>query len=237
MSQRVSVRNIRNTFESAITSALNLYASVEPFVRRDFESITTNPLHPSQARRVVSLAFLAIMGSWEEFIEATFIRYLCGAPSTMRSRPQLRFGPARTVADAYAVVAGRPGFDPQRQHLNWSVTETLNRASVFFGSVNPFSDALLPRRRALEDAIVIRNRVAHSSQKARSAFRDVAARLRRKTLARAFTVGDLLLEHVPPACACDYVNETLFEAYLYTLRCAADEIGGLPSFNRISQDK
>jgi hypothetical protein len=233
MAQRVSIRNIRNTFEFAIGSAADLYASVEPFVRRDFESITTNPLHPSQARRVVALAFLAIVASWEEFIEGVFVRYLCGAQSMMRRRPQLKFGPAATLKDAYSIVAGRPSFDPLRHHMNWSVEETLSRASLFFGSNNPFRDALMPRKRALEDAAIIRNRVAHSSQKARSSFRDVAARLRRRKLPRAYSVGDLLLERVPPACVCDYNGEALFEAYLHTLRCAADEIGGLPSHDRI----
>ncbi len=221
------------TRSSSRSGQLQTSTSVEPFVRRDFESMTTNPLHSSQARRIVALAFLAIVASWEEFIEGVFVRYLCGARSMMRRRPQLKFGPAAALKDAYAVVAGRHSFDPLRHHMTWSVDDTLSRASLFFGTNNLFCDALMPRKRALEDAAIIRNRVAHSSQKARSSFRDVAARLRRRKLPRAYTVGDLLLECVSPACACDYNGEALFEAYLYALRSAADEIGGLPSHDRI----
>ena len=98
MPQHVSIRNIRNTFEFALGSALDLYSAMEPFVKRNFDSITGNPLHSSQARRVVSLAFLAMVASWEEFIEGTFVRYVCGARSLMRRRPQLKFGPAASLA-------------------------------------------------------------------------------------------------------------------------------------------
>ncbi len=236
MGQPVSIRNIRNTFEVAIGSAISLYESMEPFVRRDFDSITTNPVHPSQARRIVALAFLAVVASWEEFIEGTFVRYLCGAQSMARRRPLLKFGPASTLKDAYGIVSGRSNFDPLRHYLSWSVEDTLNRASLFFVAGRPFREAMTSRKRAFEDASIIRNRVAHSSQKARAAFRVVALRLRSSKLPRAFSVGDLLLECVPPACECDYAGETLFEAYLYALRCAADEIGGLPSFDRIPRD-
>lgn len=233
MPQHVSIRNSRNTFEFALGSAVDLCAAVEPFVGRAFKSRTVRQLHSSQARRVVSLAFLAMIASWEEFLEGTFVRYVCGARSMMRRRPPLKFGPAATLEDAYAVVSGQQKFDPSRRYLNWSAEDTLRRASLFFVSGSPFSDALLPRKVALEDANVIRNRVAHSSQKARGAFREVAARLLGAKLPRAFAVGDLLLERVPPACKCDYSGGTLFEAYAYELRCAADEIGGLPSFDRI----
>ncbi len=236
MAQGVSLRHIRNAFEEAIGSALNLYASVEPFVARNFEAIATNPLHPSQARRIVSLGFLAIVASWEEFIEGTFVRYLCGATSTGHRRPQLKFGPASKLDDAFSVLAGRVGFNPIRHYLSWTVDDTLKRSSLFFGTGDPFSGPLIARKLALEDAATIRNRVAHSSQKARAAFRVVARRLRRSQLPRAYSVGDLLLEQVPPACPEDYQNETLFEAYLYTLRCAADEIAGLPSADRIPRE-
>src|SRR5258706_15419694 len=114
MEQGVSLRHIRNAYEEAIGSALNLYASVEPFVARYFEGIAPNPLHPSPARRIVSLGFLAIVASWEEFIEGTFVRYLCGASSTGQRRPQLRFGPPWELDAGFSVLAGRVGFNPIR---------------------------------------------------------------------------------------------------------------------------
>lgn len=164
-----------------------------------------------------------------EFIEATFVPYLCGATSTMHRRPHLKFGPASKLDDAFSFLSGRSDFNPIRNYLSWTVDDTLNRSSLFFGAGDPFSGPLKARKLALEDAVIIRNRVAHSSQKARAAFRVVGRRLRHSQLQRTYSVGDLLLERVPPACAKDYQNETLFEAYLYTLRFTVDEIAGLPS--------
>ncbi|HYK04563.1 MAG TPA: hypothetical protein VE974_22615 [Thermoanaerobaculia bacterium] len=232
MAQPVSLRGVRNAFEIAVGSAANLYAAVDPFVARTYDGIATNPLHPSQARRIVALAFLALVAAWEEFVEASFVRYLAGGHSTLRRRPQLKFGPASRLDDAYAVIAGRPNFDPVRHHLNWGVEDTINRALIFFGSGDPFQRPLTVRKQALQDAAIIRNRVAHSSQKARAAFSVVARRLRGGKLPRAYSVGDLLLERVAPAWAENYEKETLFVAYLYVFVTAADEVAGLPSADR-----
>lgn len=193
-----SLKSISKSFHQSLDSAVNLYAAVHVFCAWTYEGVNENALHPAQARRVVALSFLAAVASWEEFVEASFVRYLAGATSGSGKRPHLRFGPAASIDDAYAVISGKPGFDPDRSFLSWSVEDTLRRSSLFFGAGDPFKRVLLPAKEALEDAVVIRNRVAHASQKSRSAFGRIARKLRGSNLRQGFSVGDLLLENKTP---------------------------------------
>ncbi|MEK6373164.1 MAG: hypothetical protein AABO58_10750 [Acidobacteriota bacterium] len=152
------------------------------------------------------------------------MRYLAGAKSQYAEVPKLRFGPATSIKDAYAVIAGKPGFDPEKHYLNWTVEDTLRRAELFFTKANPYAKQLGPVKTALDDAAVIRNRVAHTSRKSRTAFTEVARRLRRRKLRQGYSVGDLLLENVAPSGVKPRSANDLFEAYIELFRDVALEL-------------
>jgi hypothetical protein len=67
----------RATLISAVKSAQGLVAASgalstpNPHVKRR--------LHPKHFRRIVELAFMSMVSSWEDFVEAVFVRYLAGA--------------------------------------------------------------------------------------------------------------------------------------------------------------
>jgi len=224
MARVPSLSSVSRALMYSLGSAANLYASVEDFCAWTYDGMTSNALHPAQARRVVALSFLAAVASWEEFIEASFVRYLAGAASASGRRPHLKFGPAASIDDAYAVISGKPGFDPARNYLSWTVDDTLRRASLFFGGGDPFNRSLSPVKEALDDAAIIRNRVAHASQKSRSAFRGVATKIRGSKLRQGYSVGDLLLESARPVGVPDAPGAVLFERYINFFASLATDI-------------
>jgi hypothetical protein len=214
-------------FSGSLHSAENLYVAVEGFCKWTYKGVNLEALHPAQARRVVALCFLAAVGSWEQFVEACFVRYLAGAKSASGKHPHLRFGPAASLKYAYAVISGKPGFDPEKNYLSWTVEDTLKRSSLFFGVGDPFKRAIQPAQEALDDAAIIRNRVAHASQKSRIAFRTVARKLRHGQLRQGYSVGDLLLEeNAKPAKVSSQPDGVLFDRYITLFRDLAFNIAG-----------
>ena len=199
MPRQPSLRSVKATFRQVIDSSVNLFGTVEGLCKRDFDGIEDNPLHFVQARRVVGLAFLGTVAAWEDFLEASFVRYLAGAASPSGYRPAPRAGYAQSIQHAYSLVSGKRGFDPVSQFLSWStISDVLARADLFFSHGVPFRPALSSAQQRLSDATRIRNRVAHSSLKARAEFKAVAlqhlGRPAKGVLPRAFSPGDLLLE-------------------------------------------
>src|SRR5690349_3765507 len=94
------VGHVRDAFLSNSVSARDLVLAV-----RDLAAIRRVPgqagLHPEQARRVVELAFLGLIASWEEFLEQSFVRYLAGAASDNGYRPKLRLGKSSDITHSY----------------------------------------------------------------------------------------------------------------------------------------
>jgi hypothetical protein len=190
---------VKTSFAASVSSAVNLYAAVTPYVKYTPKGFDENPLHPKQARRVVGLAFLSLVAAWEDFVQAVFIRYMAGVPSPGGYRPDLRLGPCGTLRHAAEILTGRPGFDLANRYLSWTKwSEVTSLASLHFVKGRPFSNINTDLVQALNDGHVIRNRVAHSSRKAREDFLEVARRFlglagSAKT-AQGYDVGTLLLE-------------------------------------------
>ena len=196
MAKKPALKTARSSFLASIDSAENLFAAASPFIRKTYAGLTQNALHPEQARRVVALAFLAAVSAWEEFVEFSFTRYLAGAKSLNGSQPVPRAGFSASVRHSYELLAGVSAFNPDRQYLNWGVSETLKRAHLYFAGGQPYSGVLGSQQQRLSDAFIIRHRVAHSSRKARSDFRKVAIQLvapGASKLRQGYSVGELLI--------------------------------------------
>ncbi len=194
-----SLRTVKSAFGQSVFSAANLYNAVTPYVEHGYKGITENPLHPRQARRVVGLAFLSLVAAWEDLVQALFVRYMADASSPGGYRPTLRLGPCTTLRHAAEVLTGRPGFDLESRYLSWTKwSEVTSLASLHFVKGRPFSNVNADLVQALNDAHIIRNRVAHSSRKVRQDFLEVARRFlglaaSAKTV-QGYDVGTLLLE-------------------------------------------
>lgn len=192
-----AVDHLLDRFIAASRSARDLVQKVSTL--SSVNPNTPQPrLHPEQARRVVELAFLGLVSSWDEFLEQTFVRYLAGAKTSSKYAPRLRIGNTNGIHHAYHVITGKPDFDPSRSYSKFHDPRwVIDTAKIYFELGAPYATALHPSLAVLNHAIKLRNRVAHNSSKARADFK-MSAREHLglgtdAPLAQGYSVGDLLV--------------------------------------------
>ena len=200
MGRGAKIDPTKRDFRRSLVSAFNLSAAVDPFLRRNLDNMIYEDLHFEQARKILGLAFLGVTAAWEEFLDGCFIRYLVGAKSPNGFSPSLLLGPCHSMQHAYQLLGGAD-FNPESRYLDWTdPSSIIKKARVFFRNGRPF-DCLEGSEQLLKDAVRIRNRVAHQSDKARNDFYDAALRIlgRRSRkqggrLRQGYSVGQLLTE-------------------------------------------
>lgn len=194
------VDHVREAFLGQTNSARSLVKSVVTL--SGINPNTACPrLHVEHSRRVVELAFLGLVSAWEEFLEQVFVRYMCAARADSGYIPNLRMGRASDLGHAYQVLSGDPKYNPARHYSRFSDPKwVISSAKLYFDQGSPFSPRMQSRIEILQNAVKLRNRVAHLSQKVRTEF-IASAKLHLgkqcdKPLPQGFRVGDLLL--IPP---------------------------------------
>jgi len=226
MARPPKVDHLREKLMKAIVSAEKLYDAVHQ-VSGINPAIARPTLHAQHVRRVVELAFMGVVESWEEFLELTLVRYVAGARCRNGYAPSLRLDKADSLAHAYKLVTGNPQFDPARGFIaRRSAQSTMDIARVFFRGGHPYVSALDSMKDRLKDANWLRNRVAHSSEKCRTDFQKAARRLRNRSgLRQGYGVGHLLEEnpvaHFGPGTQ---ASLTIFHAYMAMYRRLATQI-------------
>ncbi len=190
------VGHIRDIFLAASKSAKDLVSAVS-----DLSSIHPNAagpkLHPEHCRRVVELAFLGLVSAWEEFLEQSFVRYLAGAKADNDYMPALRLGKATGIEHAYHLISGDPEYDPTRNYSKFGEPKwVIAIAKNYMELGAPYATKLHPNLQVLQEAVRLRNRVAHNSGKSREDFkRSARAHLglpENAPLIQGYGVGDLL---------------------------------------------
>lgn len=186
---------LREAFLQNADSARSLVDKV--VILSGINSGTRRSLNPSHARRVVELAFLGLVASWDEFLEQTFVRYMAGAISNSGYQPILRLGKASNIRHAYQVLSGKVSYNPNLHYSKFGQPGwVIDSAKLYFDNGDPFTSCMHPQLHKLEHAVVLRNRVAHTSQKAKNDFKTSAKQylgLRsNQPLRQGFSVGDLL---------------------------------------------
>lgn len=195
MSNKPALISTRAVFDSRLSSALNLYSYAETTANGTWESIVGwEPLHPRQAQKIVALCFMDIVIGWEDFIESCFIRYLAGATSPNGYKPTLRCSCAKSIVHAYQLASGKPEFKIGSNYLQWqNHKDVIATANVFFEKGEPFSKLTQLQRERLLDAIKIRNRVAHASEKCKKDF-GVVSRQHVQKVHQGYSAGQLLID-------------------------------------------
>jgi hypothetical protein len=153
------------------------------------------------------VALLRIHMAWEAFLESVFVRYMCGARSATGFAPVLLSPPKPTTTAAMADLLGKSSF------LNWSPSNTVSRASVYFVRGEPFNTTLSAVTRTLKEISVIRNCFAHRSDFATLEFRSVVLSAF-GYLPRGISPGRFLLTISPSPSAGD---QKFLEFYANTL--------------------
>lgn len=223
------VDHIREEFLSQITAARNLNAAVRPLMA--VHPNAARKLHPKHVYRIVELAFMGVCAAWESFLESAMVRYLANAQTNSHFRPPLRVGHCQSIPHAYELLSGRPGYDPEVQYMSWTSPQAAIRlAEVFFTHGAPFKNPITRENDKLKQAVKLRNRVAHASDKCKKDFREATNCIKQRpaatSLGKGYRVGELLSETAGVffGAGIPALNITVFEAYMRVYEQLATEI-------------
>jgi hypothetical protein len=211
------VDHIREDFLEQIDAARRLVDAVVPLERIN----GAGGLHPKHVYRSVELAFMGVCASWEDFLEATMVRYLANAQTDSGRRPTLRLGSSQDIAHSYQLLSGKPDYDPEDDYMAWTNPIAVTKlAKVFFTAGHPYAVPLTAANDPLKQAVRIRNRIAHGSELCKAQYHKAANTIRRlpedEPLGQGHRAGALLRETAGPffGAAIPAANITVFEAYM-----------------------
>jgi len=173
---------VRREFAFEIRKAIGVVVSLN-------EGISLGKLPKGLAEfsdEIVEAAFLKYFKAWETFIEHAFVLYMTGKTAP-KGRAPIRYcsPPSREFALQWLL--------PERgTYTEWIVLDDLKkRSQKFFKDGRPIYDALASSGAVLQEAAVIRNAVAHPSEKALKSFQNVV-RQKLTVLPPRLTVGSYL---------------------------------------------
>ncbi len=199
MGRPPALNDVRASFDESIESALNLFNLLKPTALLEPNENGPGGMKSYQARKLMGLAFLQMVVTWEDLVEAVLIRYVAGANAPNGYAPALLNAPPASLLSAYRIVANDPNYNRDVDYLSWTrFGGFIKRAKDFFVNGEPFNHLTSGDRDRLRVATDIRNRVAHSSTKCIEQFKEVARQhlgLPAKTgkLDRGYSVGKLLV--------------------------------------------
>ena len=126
-----------------------------PEVARDFGRTKVEAFY--------ELAFLRIFMLWEDFLEQSFLRYLCGFAS--RTGPPALIGPKfRRIEDAEkSVLSNRP-------YVSWASPSAVSKRSQAYMSKGLHEQIFNSNLARLEAFAFVRHRIAHSSKHSSNQF-------------------------------------------------------------------
>jgi hypothetical protein len=164
MARRIPALELK--FASAVDEALQLSEVAERIrALAPPRSLVRRELRTRRLEALYETSFLRSFLLWEDLLEQSFLRYLCGYESSIGAAP-LRTAKFSRLSDAETAVLGT------RDYVSWANPDTvISRARHYMnGSVHEtVINSDLSRLRAFT---AIRNRIAHSSHYARQQFDD-----------------------------------------------------------------
>lgn len=152
---------------SRITDAVAL-AAVGEVARAEATptSLTRRGLYPARLEALYEMAYLRIFVGWEAYLEAAFLRYLCGYSSARWGQAVLLPGStfAATLAKAEASVLSGQSF------VLWHSPNTVVLRSQKFFRSSMIEDTVASSRAQLQHLAAVRHRITHSQDDARRNF-------------------------------------------------------------------
>lgn len=129
-------------------------------------------LHPARIESAYEMAFLRIFIAWEDVLEQSFIRYLCGYKSVTGTQ-----APATGVTFTGTVSAAESQLYAGSSYLLWhNPQHVINRSRKFFS--NGLHEHICQSNFArLTDLASVRHRVAHGQDDSKSKFDAATMRL------------------------------------------------------------
>lgn len=177
---RLSIARPFRELQQSLASHQGLLAATRPSVRF------------FRLEQVAELCLVRLELSWEAFLEETFARFLCGAPSLSGVSP-IRFATPRNLEHARDLMIG---LERVRRYSDWTDPQTvIDRADLLFKDGAPFVSPIRAAFRDLNDMKTMRNCIAHRSDFARAQFQKVV--LGRYGVAHNWHPGRFLLRLSP----------------------------------------
>jgi len=170
--------NAKAQFLLSLETAVRIYGPAREMCRFTYESFGENTYQPNVAAKVVGLAFLSAVAAWEDFVADVYLGYLCGYPAPNGYKPRLRAGPAQHKTHALTLAAGEANEREAERKLRWNSFKWIQGlAAVHFAPANVFDSTKSKDAAWLDLAQIVRNRVAHNSEKAKRQYKAALNRL------------------------------------------------------------
>lgn len=220
---------------ASLETALRIYGPAREMCKFDGESFEETTYQPNVAAKIIGLAFLSAVAAWEDFVANVYLGYLSGYPAPNGMLPELRAGRATDKSHALLLAAGESNAKEAERRMRWSSFRWVQSLSqVHYKHGNPFQLISDSDIQWLDLAVIIRNRVAHNSDKAKKQFKDSFNKLignpKDAPLPNGFSPGWLLtaiLESHPRLMVLyseDHYWGDLFEGYISLWIHIADRI-------------
>ena len=204
------IQFIRPVLENRVNSCLYLARIADTLHHR--QGGRFKPISQRQMLIILELAFLQLFLAWEDFLEHSFVRYICGAKTASGYAPS-RYVRPPTMRDAQNMIC-----QPRRPYADWTdVEDVIRLANVYFKNGEPYESGLRPLLVDLRHMTVIRNSIAHRSEQSHLQLEDITRGLV-GYVPRALTAGVLLKRTVPGE------PHTFLEKYCEVVRTAAQRI-------------
>ena len=224
----------KSAFHNSLNTACRIYRPARQMCCFTYESFESE-YQPNVAAKVVGLAFLSAVAAWEDFLEEVYLGYLCAYPAPNGYKPQLRAGPAQNKSHAIALAAGESNEREAERKLRWSSFKWVQAlASIHFTQSNLFSKVSTEDVIWLDLAQIIRNRVAHNSERAKVQIKSALNRLMNdksdSPLPPGFSPGKFLIyltnadKQLRPLMQNDHHWPDVFEGYISLWTRLANEL-------------
>jgi hypothetical protein len=158
-------------FAKEVDGSISLVQRAELFHLQD-SSNSFRMIHHTQVEYIYELAFLRIFIAWESFLEASFLRYLCGMHSRTNGPAVLVGGVPyyKSLQDAEAAMLTYP----YTNYVLWGSSHHALKVATKHLVNSPHEVIISSARTRLENYCAIRNRIAHGQKDACAKF-DLAA--------------------------------------------------------------
>lgn len=158
---------------------------------------TRTPTYPGLAAHLTvprlellyEVAYLKVFIGWEQFLEESFLRYLCGFSNSI-GNVNLTVPKCATLTDARNLVVGG------RQYVPWAdPARVISRARGYFA--NSLHEQVIASDQArIESFWRVRNQIAHGTDSTRALFNSATMHLAGKRY-RGCSAGAFLRDWVP----------------------------------------
>lgn len=156
--------NLAGAFDQAAKTSLSFAAKLEEIQAHLTGHPSVKRLTTSQLEIAYEICYLNVFCKWEDVLERSFLRLLCGYTCPSGQAVLIGGSYSRTLADARSrVLAGR-------DYLLWhSATKVIARSKSYFAN-GPHELVLGSHESRLEAFGAIRHHIAHEQEHARKQF-------------------------------------------------------------------